>query len=114
MKSHITRTRWWRTWVTSAEPRLLHPLPMQPPPARHSPSHKVSDSFVKEMLHLTSSAYRLNTKDPLVCCSIYMKCPEKANFLRQQIGSGCLGPRVGNGHSWELGLEVLTGAMEIF
>lgn len=58
VKSHVTETRWWRTWVTSAEPRLLHPPPTQRPPVRHAPSHEVSASLMKEKLHLTSSGYR--------------------------------------------------------
>lgn len=37
-------------------------------------------SFVNEKLHLTPSACGLNTKDPLVYCSISMKCPEKAKL----------------------------------
>lgn len=55
-------------------------------PSRHK---SLVSSPVHEKLRLMLSVYGLNTQDPLVYCSISMKCPEKAKL--QQTANRLLG-----------------------
>ena len=82
MKNHVAMTRGWRVWArqTSAESWLLHALSHGDFQQVTHPCKASVSSSINEKLH-HQPTYKKSTKDHLVHCSIYVKCPKKNKIM---------------------------------